>query len=519
MLQISNLKLKLNQDKDNLKKQVVKTLKINEKDILSFEIHKESIDARKEVIFVYSVLVEVKNENKYLKYKNVQKYEKFTYKIPKTKSDKRPIVIGFGPTGIFAAYILAKANLKPIIFERGSDVDKRSQDVQKFWQKGILDEESNVQFGEGGAGTFSDGKLTTRVKDPRIDFILQTLVDHNANPNIKYMAHAHVGTDKLKDIVKSIRNEIIDLGGEVHFNTKVEDFKIENSKIVSVITNNKEYFSDDVVLAIGHSASDTLKKLNEKNVFMEAKDFAIGVRVEHPQELINKNQYKNNYNHPKLKASEYKLTYKPTTGHHVYSFCMCPGGFVVPSSSEKNTIVTNGMSYSNRANKRANSAILVQVKVDDYYKDNVFDGLKYQQNIEKLAFKLSNNSYKANTSNIKDFIDGRLNELIFEPSYHLGYQVIDFTKLFDKFIIDSLKEAFINFDNKIEGFIEKGIMIGPETRSSAVVRIKRADNLESINTKNLYPAGEGAGYSGGIISSFLDGIRVAEKILTKYNIQ
>jgi uncharacterized FAD-dependent dehydrogenase len=517
MLIISNLKLNLDKDTSELKSKICKKLRVSDKEIKEFHIYKESIDARKEVIFVYSCLVSLNNEDKYLKLANVTKYNETKYIVPKITSNKRPIIVGFGPTGIFTALILAKAGLKPIVFERGADIDQRRLDVASFWRDGELNPESNVQFGEGGAGTFSDGKLTTRIKDPRIPFILDSLIENGADNKIKYMHHAHIGTDKLGGIVKNIRNEIIGLGGEVHFNSCVDNFIIKDNVIEAVEVGNKQYFSNDIILALGHSAVDTIKKLISLGVYIEPKDFAIGVRVEHPQILIDKNQYKKQYNHPKLRASEYHLTYKPSNEHQVYSFCMCPGGFVVASSSEKNTIVTNGMSYSNRSNKYANSAILVQVKVSDYYKSNILDGLDYQHNIESLAYKLAGNSYKVNACNIKDFINDDLNELIFTPTYSLGYQLVKMNNLFDKFIIDSLKESFIDFDKKIKGFINEGIILGPETRSSSVVRIKRNVELESTNTKNLYPAGEGAGYSGGIMSSFLDGIRVGEKIIQKYS--
>jgi hypothetical protein len=517
MLIISNLKLNLDKDLSELKNKICKKLRVSDKEIKEFHIYKESIDARKEVIFVYSCLVSLNNEDKYLKLANVTKYNETKYIVPKTTSNQRPIVVGFGPTGIFTALILAKAGLKPIVFERGADIDQRRLDVASFWRDGELNTESNVQFGEGGAGTFSDGKLTTRIKDPRIPFILDSLIENGADKRIKYMHHAHIGTDKLGDIVKNIRNEIINLGGEVHFNSCVDNFIINNNIIEAVEVKNKKYFSNDIVLALGHSSVDTIKKLIYLGVYIEPKDFAIGVRVEHPQILIDKNQYKKQYNHPKLRASEYHLTYKPSNNHQVYSFCMCPGGFVVASSSEKNTIVTNGMSYSNRSNKYANSAILVQVKVSDYYKSNILDGLDYQHNIESLAYKLAGNTYKVNACNIKDFINDDLNDLIFTPTYSLGYQLVKMNNLFDKFIIDSLKESFLDFDKKIKGFIDEGIILGPETRSSSVVRIKRNTEFESTNTKNLYPAGEGAGYSGGIMSSFLDGIRVGEKIIKKYS--
>lgn len=515
MLIINNLKLQLNEDKQSLKNKIAKKLKVKPTAIKSWQIHKESLDARKKVIYIYSCLVEINQESKYLKMADVRQFSQQEYIIPQVESKTRPIVIGFGPTGIMCAYALALANLKPIVLERGKDVEARGIDVDKFWQTGILDPTSNVQFGEGGAGTFSDGKLTTRINDYRIPFILDTLIKAGANPEIKYMHHAHIGTDKLRAIVANIRQHIISLGGEVHFEEQVTDFIIQEEKLIAIKSNRATYHSDNFVLAIGHSATDTLKTLVEKNIMMQPKDFAVGVRVEHPQQLIDQNQYKEDWNHPALKASEYRLTYKPTTNHQVYSFCMCPGGYVVASSSDENTIVTNGMSYADRANKYANSAILVQVKKEDYYHGHILDGLRYQQNIEHLAWKLANNSYRVNACNIQDFMNDSKNELIFEPTYSLGYALTDLKQLFEPVIIQSLKEAFTDFQRKIPGFIEQGIMLAPETRSSSVVTILRQENFESMNCANLYPAGEGAGYAGGIMSSFLDGLRVSELIIKK----
>jgi len=516
MLIINNLKLELNQDQAELKVKAAKVLRLKADDLLYFKIHKESIDARKEVIFVYSVLVKVAKEKKYYHYKNVSKFIPFTYQIPQVELNKRPIVIGFGPSGIFSSYLLAKANLKPIIFERGEMIEQRSVTVNDFWKKGILNPESNVQFGEGGAGTFSDGKLTTRIKDPRISFILDTLIKFKADEKIAYTHHAHIGTDKLKTIVKNMREEIIRLGGEFHFNTKVDELIVENDTLIGVKAKNDSYYSDHIILAIGHSATDTLKTLNKAKVYLEPKDFAVGVRVEHPQILIDKNQYGSNYNHEKLKASEYHLTYKAQDNRYVYSFCMCPGGYVIPSNSSEKTIVTNGMSYSQRNNDYANAGILVQIKTSDLDPEDIFSGLKYQQNIEQLAYKLANNSYQANCINIKDFINDTQNPLIFKPSYSLGAKLIDYKNLFEPFIINDLKAAFLDFDHKIPGFIDQGIIIGPETRSSSVVKIKRdPESLESVSLKHLYPAGEGAGYSGGIMSSFLDGMKIAETIINQ----
>ena len=509
MLRIDNIKVHPS-DKDKIKDKIAKRLKVSINDINNFKIIKESLDARANPIYVYSCIFNIKNHNKYLKYKDISTYQEYKYEYTKIDDNKVVNVVGFGPSGIFATYLLAKSNVKVNVFERGSRIDKRVYDVNEFWNNEILNPESNVQFGEGGAGTFSDGKLTTRVKDPRINIILDVLVENGADPSIKYQANPHIGTDNLRIIIKNIEDYLVKSGVNFYFDTKVDNLIIENNKVLGVSCSNNNYYSDDTILAIGHSSIDTILSLYDQNVYIEPKDFAIGVRVEHPQELINKNQYKEYYNEYALPTASYRLTHTTTNKVGVYSFCMCPGGFVVASSSDKNTIVTNGMSYSNRDNHLANSAILVQIKNKD-----IAYGINYQKNIEQRAFQISN-SYKAPCMNIRDFINNELNDLIFKSSYIPGTILYNMNNLFDDYINNALKEAFLDYDHKIKGFIEQGIMIGVETRSSSTVRIKRNDNLESISHHNLYPTGEGAGYAGGIISSCLDGIKISECIINKY---
>lgn len=511
MLLINELKLGLNDDESKLKELINKRLHAKNSKF-TYEIYKIAIDSRKEPAFSYSVLVTIDNEDKYLSHKGVGKYKKSDFKVKKVKSDIRPIVIGYGPSGIFSAYRLLEAGFKPIIIEKGKRIKDREIDVDKFFKEGILDENSNVQFGEGGAGTFSDAKLTTRIKDPYVEYILDIFVKHGANKNIKYKAHAHIGTDEIRKIIEKITNNMISMGGEFHFEEEVKDFVIENGVLKKVITNKGEYESNYFLLGVGHSAYSTIKSLASKNVEIETKDMAIGFRVEHPQTLIDDNQY-NGYKSKKLEPAEYFLRYKDELG--VYSFCMCPGGEVVPATSDANRIVTNGMSYSKRDSGVANSALLVQVNKKDY-PYGILGGFEYLKQYEEKAFNISG-TYKALSQNIKDYLNNEVNDLIFKSSYSLGtvnYNLNDFfTPQQNKYIHQALKY----FDTKIPGFIEKGIMVGPETRSSCPVRILRNSYGESVNTKNLYPMGEGAGYGGGIMSCALDGIKIANSIIDSEN--
>ena len=507
MLLISELKLKIDENEDILKKQIIKKLKLKNQDLLDYKIYKKSIDARKEPIYKCQVLINVKNENKYLKIKNVSLYKEINTKALKINSDIRPLIIGYGPAGIFAAYRLIEAGIKPIIFEKGKRIDERVKDVNNFFKNGILNENSNIQFGEGGAGTFSDAKLTTRIKSPFVEYILDVFIKFGAKEDIKYTAHAHVGTDKIREIIKNITNYLIENGATFHFEEELESLILdENHNLKGIKTNKNSYYSPICILAIGHSAYKTIETLDKQKVNISPKDIAIGFRVEHPQSLIDINQS----NGKKIKEPcEYFLRYKDEKG--VYSFCMCPGGIVVPASSDKNRIVTNGMSYSKRDSGIANSAILIQVRKEEFDSGNL-SGFKYLQEYEEKAFNISS-SYKALSFNIKDYINNTNNDLIFNSTYPLGTIKYDFNNFFKPKDNEIIKKALIDFDHKIKGFIDKGIMVGPETRSSCPVRINRDENLESINTKGLYPSGEGAGYGGGIMSCSLDGIKVADKVL------
>lgn len=491
---------------------IAKKLNCKENMIKNFTITNEALDARfDDAYYVYNVIVDIKDEQKYLKKKDVSIYKPVNYPTLKASRKAKVAVVGYGPSGIFAALTLAKAGLEPVIFERGSKVEKRVKDVEEFWQHNKLNTESNVQYGEGGAGTFSDGKLTTRIKDYRVKDVLQTLVDNGADPKILYQHLPHIGTDKLRDILVNIRNNISDMGGTFYFDTKVEKLAIKNNKIIGLWANGKYYDFEYVILCIGHSSFDTFKNLYDNGVYIEQKDFAIGLRVEHPQALINKNQCPKHYN--KLPSASYRLSYTASNNRGVYSFCMCPGGIVVNSACENNTIVTNGMSYSTRDMDNANSAILVQVFKDDFNDPHPLAGFNYQLNLEKKAFNITN-TYKALAQNIGDYLNNDVNDLVIESSFTNGVKLYDLNNLFSDDINTALHEAFVNFDKKIPGFINQGIMVAPETRSSCPVRIKRNEYHQSISTANLYPCGEGAGYAGGIVSSGVDGIRCAQSLIT-----
>lgn len=500
MLLIKDIKLDIDKDELELRNIVENKLKTQVK---SFEIYKKSLDARKKPIYVYSVLVSVNNEDKYLK-KDVVKYSKEDLNPIYKKRDITCAVIGYGPSGIFSAYRLSEAGFNVKVFEKGKRISDRAKDVEKFFNEGILDENSNVQFGEGGAGTFSDAKLTTRIKDKYIEYILDVFIKHGAKPSIKYEHHPHIGTDEIRKVIENITDYLISKGVEFHFEEELIDINIENETINKIVTNKNTYDTDYCLLGIGHSAYRTICMLKDKGVYVEQKDIAIGFRVEHPQSLIDQNQTDSLVK----EANEYLLRYKADKG--VYSFCMCPGGIVIPAMSDKNTIVTNGMSYSSRDSGIANSAILIQKPKEEFD-----DGFNYLHNIESKAYNYSN-SYKALSQNIKDFINNETNELIFKSTYPLGTVMYNFNNLFEEDELTIFKQALKDFDRKIPGFIERGIMVGPETRSSSPVRIKRNELLESINTKHLYPMGEGSGYGGGIMSCSLDGIRIANRIILNH---
>lgn len=530
MIRISNVKLSLDENVEKLRKIIIKKLRIKESDLSGYTIFKESIDARKgKIEFVYTVDVDVKNEAKILeknKDNNIRVSPNKEYRdveCGNEQMENRPVIVGMGPSGLFASLLLAQRGYKPIVLERGNDVDKRSEDVEKFWSDGELDEESNVQFGEGGAGTFSDGKLTTRIKDMRCRKVLKELVHSGAPGDILYTNKPHVGTDILKGVVKDIRNRIIELGGEVRFATKAESFIMEGGQVKGLVLSNGEIIeSNNVVLALGHSARDTYEKLYESGVKIIQKPFAIGVRIEHPQIIINKAQYKEHYSHERLGAAEYALIYHTKDDDRtVYTFCMCPGGKVIASSSKKGCLVTNGMSEHARSEINANSAVLVNVYPEDFESDHPLAGVYFQEKYEKMAFELGGSDYKAPVQLVGDFINKRKSVEIGEvkPSYEPGYVLSDLSKCLPSFVSDSLREGIAALESKLKGFsMDDAVLTGVETRSSSPIRIKRDEvTLESENIKGLYPCGEGAGYAGGIMSAAVDGIKVAEMIIKKHS--
>ena len=502
MLLVKGIKLPAGEDESKLQQLLEKKLK---HPVRSYGIHKKSLDARKEPFYVYSLLVDIENEERYLKYKDIESYVKEDFSLLKRKIDETCIIAGYGPSGIFAAYRLAEAGYKVLVLEKGKRIREREEDVERFFRHGILDESSNVQFGEGGAGTFSDAKLTTRIKDPFIGYILDVFVKHGADPKIRYENHAHIGTDEVRRIIEKITDDLTEKGVEFHFAEAMKQIVLdEERKVTAIKTDQGEYHCDHLLLGIGHSAYETIMMLKEKGVQIEKKDMAVGFRVEHPQKLIDERQTKGQIE----SANEYFLRYKGEKG--VYSFCMCPGGIVIPAMSDKETIVTNGMSYAARDSGIANSAILIQIPKEEFE-----DGYDYLHQIESDAYHYSS-SYRALSQNISDFMKGELNELIFSSTYPLKTVLYDFNQFFCEKDLKIIKEALCDFDRKIPGFIEKGIMVGPETRSSSPVRITRDSSYQSINTKKLYPMGEGAGYGGGIMSCALDGIRIANAIILNH---
>lgn len=529
MLKISEIKMHIDEDIATLKVKISKKLRIDLNSITNFNIVKESIDARikNEIYFVYTVEFDTNDNNLVLKNnkhnKRLIESKKKVYHLPEkgdVKLSTRPVVIGFGPAGMYNALILAEAGYNPIVFERGEDVDNRLNSVNKFWNKNILNEESNVQFGEGGAGTFSDGKLTARTKHVSSVKVLEMLVKFGAPKEVLYEAHPHIGTDLLRGIVKRLREYIISLGAEVNFNSKLTDIIINDNQITAVEINNKSVIETSIcVLAIGHSARDTFFKLNDLNVTMENKSFAVGLRVEHKKELINKAQYKEFANHPKVGTAEYRLTHKASTGKGVYTFCMCPGGLVVGSTSIAGRVVTNGMSLHARDEDNSNSAVIVQVDEKDYGNE-LLDGIKYQDELEKKAFELGGSNYKAPFQTVKNYINSESDNCKVHPSFSNGVSESNLSELFSDIINNTLKEGLKAFDRKIPGFSgSDAVLTGVESRTSSPIKIlRKVEDFESVNINGLYPCGEGAGYAGGIVSSAMDGIKVAEAIIKKYTI-
>ena len=517
MLLINNLKLSLDTDFSNLKPLVEKLLKCK---LTSVKLHRKSVDARRknDVHFCCSVLVECENEGKILKFnKNATPFTKKEYVWQKCNatSFKRPVVVGFGPAGMFCALTLAKAGLKPIVIERGGKVEERTKAVKSFFEGGKLDPESNIQFGEGGAGTFSDGKLTTGIKNPRCATVIEVLNQMGAGDNILTDAKPHIGTDVLVDVVRNIREKIISLGGEILFNTRLDEVVLNKGNVTSIKTNKGEIPCEILVLATGHSARDTYKMILNSGADMVQKPFAVGVRIEHAQEDINKALYGEFYNHKNLSAADYKLACHLENGRGVYTFCMCPGGEVVPSASEEGGVVTNGMSLFARDGKNANSALLVNVTPQDLEGDDVLEGCSFQRSIEEKAYNITG-GFCAPCETVGNFLYKNGASPDVSPTYSPGIVMCDLDNILPGFVTDAMREAIPLFDKKLKGFADDGaVLTAPETRSSSPVRILRDEITAMSNIDGVYPCGEGAGYAGGIMTAAVDGIKTAEAIVRR----
>lgn len=520
LLQVSNIKVSVEENEIKAYMKSLKIAGVKEQDVILWKIIKYSIDARNksDIKKIYTLGLYVKEYKKTRKNVLVTKEKQYSYNVSGEKRlSHPPVVVGFGPSGMFAAYLLAVNGYKPIIIERGSTVDERSNKVEHFWKTGELDINSNVQFGEGGAGTFSDGKLNTGIKDKenRIKFVLETFVKFGAEEKILYEAKPHIGTDVLKKIVVNMRQFIIEKGGTFYFNTALTDISFDNNKLYQITLDNGNTISTDIcILAIGHSARDTFEMLQEKGINMEQKPFAIGVRVEHPQKSINNSQY--GFEDNRIGAASYKLTYNTKKNRGVYSFCMCPGGYVVDSSSENEMKVVNGMSYSKRDGVNANSAIVVTVTPNDFDGDNPLAGMEYQRNLERKAFKAGKGHVPV--QKLIDFKENNTTEELGKiiPQIKGKYEFSNLNDIFPQYITEAIKEAMDYFGTKIKGFNGDDVILSAiETRTSSPVRIIRDENFQS-SIWGLFPAGEGAGYAGGITSAAIDGMKIFEFIAKTY---
>ena len=530
MIRLTEIKLPLDHEEGAIEQAILDKLAIEAEQLVSFNLFKRGYDARKKTRIVLIYTLDIELIDKKLEDNLLVKFEKDPHvKIAPDTSYKfvghanetiteRPIVVGFGPCGLLAALVLAQMGFKPIVLERGKEVRERTKDTFGFWRKRELNTESNVQYGEGGAGTFSDGKLYSQVKDPKHlgRKVIEEFVKAGAPEEIRYVSKPHIGTYKLVSMVEKMRAEIIELGGEIRFSTRVDDLILENQQLKGVVLNTGEsLMSQHIILAVGHSARDTFQMLYDKGVHIDAKPFSVGFRIEHKQSMIDEARFGSNAGNPILGAADYKLVHHCKNGRSVYSFCMCPGGTVVAATSEENRVVTNGMSQYSRNERNANSAIVVGIDPERDYPEHPLAGIDLQRKLESLAFELGGGDYNAPAQTIGDFLKGKpagdLGDV--KPSFTPGITLTDLSKALPDFAVEAIREAIPAFNKKIRGFAsDDGLLTGVETRTSSPINIKRGKDFVSINTKGLYPAGEGAGYAGGILSAGIDGIKVAEAV-------
>ncbi|MCQ2997631.1 NAD(P)/FAD-dependent oxidoreductase [Pseudomonas syringae group sp. J309-1] len=527
MLRITELKLPIDHPDEDLRPALLQRLGIASDELLEFTLFKRSYDARKkssELCFIYTIDFEVRDEAalllRHADDRHLNPAPDVSYKVVGHAPEgltERPVVVGFGPCGIFAGLLLAQMGFKPIILERGKEVRQRTKDTWGLWRKNVLNPESNVQFGEGGAGTFSDGKLYSQIKDPKFHGrkVLHEFVKAGAPEEILYVSKPHIGTFRLTGVVENMRHQIEALGGEVRFEQRVTDVLIDNGQLQGVVLDGGERIdSRHVIMALGHSARDTFRMLHSRGVYMEAKPFSVGFRIEHPQSLIDRARLGKYAGHPKLGAADYKLVHHAKNGRSVYSFCMCPGGTVVAATSEPNRVVTNGMSQYSRNERNANSGIVVGITPEDY-PGSPLAGIELQERLESHAYVLGGSTYEAPAQLVGDFIAGKTSQALgsVEPSYKPGVKLVDLADALPAYAIEAIREALPAFDKQIKGFaLHDAVLTGIETRTSAPLRITRNESMQSLNVKGLFPAGEGAGYAGGILSAGVDGIRIAEAL-------